>query len=400
VFLVDKRAENAQTRGIEALQPLVNGVENGHFVAMRAHDTALALALVALTSSSTAVAQEGAAPPPPSAPAEETPPPPVADAAGNDSERDESEPREGTPSSSETAAAPAPVDAAPVDAAAVETVPLAAPTAAPSGAPSAPPAPAEQSPPPSTTEPVGDEDTSQEFPYDKRRNTPQGTTRPTGDDDDDGAPDEKKKLDADRADFTYKALRLSAGAGYALRLSADERSHGGVGVLSVGLPIFYGFGIAAEGLVMGWGPSEKRTAPLAFGGGSALVTYVFDDTASTAILGVGPLVGYALELEESGALTTGLHAGAVFTFGLRFAVAPTTTAEIGIRAPFMLYGPEGVVVRMPLMQTETDTPGLFESQFLLTFGLTFDPFMFFDLFSQGRDPLPLVVPFLSAAQDG
>lgn len=390
MFLVDKCAETARTRDIEALQPLVNGVENGHLRDMRPDSTALAFALAALLFPSTGFAEEAPvveAPVPPADSPEEAPTGLEGPESGAAQVEEEREPEAPASSSTSSETPGGPVEGT----AAVSSEPVGA----------APPAPAEPAVPAEPVAPVVEEDTSQEFPYDKRRNTPQGTTRPISDDDDAPKEDaEKKTLDADRADFTYKALRLSAGAGYALRLSADERSHGGVGVLSVGLPIFYGFGIAAEGLVMGWGPSEKRTAPLAFGGGSALVTYVFDDTASTAILGAGPLVGYALELEESGALTTGLHAGAVFTFGLRFAVAPTTTAEIGIRAPFMIYGPEGVVLRMPLMQTETDTPGLFESQFLLTFGLTFDPFMFFDLFSQGRDPLPLIVPFLSAAQDG
>jgi hypothetical protein len=225
-----------------------------------------------------------------------------------------------------------------------------------------------------------------------------GTVRPVHEEDPDAPKDEEKRT-TEREDFSLSALRLSASGGYALRLSADERSHGGAATVTVGLPVFYGFGVAGEALMLGWGPSEQRQAPLGFAGGAGLLTYVFDDSASTALIGLGPLAGYAVELEDDGSFTTGFHAGAMFSFGLRFAVAPTVAAEIGIRAPFILYGPEGFVARIPLTQSPSTTPGLFESQFVLTLGLTFDPFRFFELFSKGADPLPLVVPFMAAASE-
>jgi hypothetical protein len=275
---------------------------------------------------------------------------------------------------------------------------VAPPPVAPVGGTPAPGTPPGGDPPPADGAPPADND--QTLPFDKERaRTPTGTVRPVDDNEPETPDEDAKKRATERQDFSINALRLSAAGGYALRLSADERSHGGAATLSVGLPIFAGFGVAGEALLLGWGPSEKRAAPLGFAGGAGLLTYVFDDSASTALIGVGPLVGYALELEEDGSFTTGLHAGAMFSFGLRFAVAPTVAAEIGIRAPFILYGPEGFVFRIPLTQSTTTTPGLFESQFVLTLGLTFDPFMFFDLFSKGADPLPLVVPFMAAASD-
>jgi hypothetical protein len=317
---------------------------------------------------------------------------------------------EGAPPADDSAPTP---DAGAADAALDSTPdePPTSPEPDPDGAPAGTPAPVvidqEQIRRETTApEPVKDvsgeiekvDDESQALPFDRvRAQTPAGTVRPVHDAPPADDADEKKKRSTERQDFSFNALRLSASGGYALRLSADERSHGGAGTLTVGLPVFWGFGVAGEALVFGWGPSEQRQAPLGFAGGAGLLTYVFDDSASTALIGVGPLVGYALELEEDGSLTTGLHAGAMFSFGLRFAVAPTVAAEIGIRAPFILYGPEGFVARIPLTQSPSTTPGLFESQFVLTLGLTFDPFLFFDLFSKGADPLPLVVPFMATA---
>jgi hypothetical protein len=170
---------------------------------------------------------------------------------------------------------------------------------------------------------------------------------------------------------------LSAGAGYSLRASDDDRNHGGAAFLAADVPLLGGFGLRVEGLTLAYGPSSTRDYPLSFSGLAPSLVYALDETEAVALIGVGPLAGVGYEGREVGWLG-GYYFGVLVTLAVRFPIVHGLRLEAGIRAPMMLLTPEGPHSGIPMVAVADGAgfpaqAGLFRGQFALTGGLVFVP---------------------------
>jgi len=184
---------------------------------------------------------------------------------------------------------------------------------------------------------------------------------------------------------------LALGAGYALRVHEDERSHGAAAQAGLEVPLAWGFGVDLLGYGMGWGPTPDVPSPLGLVGGAASLLYAFDDTDNVALVGIGPTVAAGLEQTESGEIVvTSPYVGAMLELKLRMPLGFATGVEAIIRAPIYLFGPDGFALRAPFGNARGG--GQFPSQFSLSVGFAFEPMAFFDASRRGADLFDAILP--------
>lgn len=125
--------------------------------------------------------------------------------------------------------------------------------------------------------------------------------------------------------------------GYAFRLAdptADDRLHGAAGSAGSAAPPLWG-GLSARGdaLVIAWPAGATIEHPLVFAGGAACATYVFDDTATSAVASVGAFGGAVVD-----GTTMSAAFGPIAGLSLLFPMAEGIDVVARVALPYDLSG--------------------------------------------------------------
>src|SRR5688500_11106193 len=88
---------------------------------------------------------------------------------------------------------------------------------------------------------------------------------------------------------------VGARAAYAFRPHVDDRSHGASAQLYADVPVWGPFAARAETWAGAWGGSPTTAQPIALGAGALQLVYVFDETDTAAIVGVGPFAAASVD---------------------------------------------------------------------------------------------------------
>ncbi len=101
---------------------------------------------------------------------------------------------------------------------------------------------------------------------------------------------------------------VGAHVGYAFRSTigleaagadVDDRNHGvGADVVVDSPPLFAGFGARGEALLLAWPARDSDDNALLVAGGGGALTYLFDEAATKAVVGLGAVGGVVVEGDQ------------------------------------------------------------------------------------------------------